>query len=376
MTVPAPRVRRRPSAAGRVAPFLLVVALLVPLGLQFTQNWRLTGDTRDLAVRERMGVAYLRALAPMTEALVSAQTAAVSGRPVDRSELGRAVEEVAEVDARIGTELRSQERWAGLRAKIEALGDRHPTDPEAAFTAYVEVADLLLALHRKVRESAGLIHDPEPDSFFLQSAVGQDLPAAMVATGRLADFAVLASRRAADERERTLSELAALRVAALGSAAEVVTDLRAALENSESTKLGPSVLTPLDPYQRAVESMAAHSTPNGRGGLNLAELGGARTIAQSTARELAPVILGELDALLADRIDRQDLDRQLAAGVAAAAALLLAVLGGMLLVAARRSTRRDAEAHAEPQSQPRPLVPAEGGHQPEPARWGAFDAAR
>ena len=160
------------------------------------------------------------------------------------------------MDARIGVELRSQERWAGLRAKLEALRDRSPADAEAAYTAYGEVTDLLLALHRKVRESSGLGRDPGADSFFLQDSVGAELPEAMVAAGRLADLGALASRRPAAERVRTLMELTGLRVAALAPASDVVDNLRAAVDSSESTDLGANVLTPLDAYQRSVEALA------------------------------------------------------------------------------------------------------------------------
>ena len=59
MTVPAPRARRRPSTLGRLLPLLLVAALLAPLGLLVTSNWRQTTDDRDLAARERLGVQYL-----------------------------------------------------------------------------------------------------------------------------------------------------------------------------------------------------------------------------------------------------------------------------------------------------------------------------
>lgn len=45
MTVPAQRVRRRPS--GRVLPLLLVVAMLAPVAFLFAQHHRLTGDDRD-----------------------------------------------------------------------------------------------------------------------------------------------------------------------------------------------------------------------------------------------------------------------------------------------------------------------------------------
>ncbi|MGY0007440.1 hypothetical protein ACW0Q9_26440, partial [Micromonospora sp. I033] len=171
MTVPAPRVRRRPSLPGRALPLLLVLALLAPLGLLFAQTDGHTGDDRDLATRERLGVRYLRALGPVTDALADAQTTAVAGRPVSRTALTAAVEQAAQVDSAIGDRLRTRERWAGVRAKLEALPDRGFADPEAAFQAYGEISDLLLALHRKVREASGLVRDPRSDSFFVQDAV-------------------------------------------------------------------------------------------------------------------------------------------------------------------------------------------------------------
>ncbi|MGW4501166.1 hypothetical protein ACWENR_21455 [Micromonospora sp. NPDC004336] len=392
MTVPASQAVRRPSAAGRVLPLLLIGALLAPLAVLFAQSWRLTADDRDLAARERLGVEYLRALAPVTDALVDAQSAAVAARPVTGAPLNRAVEAAASVDARIGDELRSRERWAGLRAKIEALGHRVPADPEAAFDAYGEVTDLLLALHRKVRETSGLVRDPRSDSFFLQDGAGRDLPEAVVATGRLADLTVLAARRPAAERDRTAAELAALRVAALTPAGDLVTDLRGAVDSSESADLGPSVLTPLDTYQRAVEALAAYSAPAGRSGVvDPAQVAGARLDAQAAARQLQPVILGELDALLAERAGGLDRDRWLAVGAGALAVLRWGALGAVWLAAARRARRRAAASRREREGsdtppedapwqppahgEPRRLQPVGPVREPG-AHWGPHDAAR
>ncbi|MDH6464543.1 cbb3-type cytochrome oxidase subunit 3 [Micromonospora sp. A200] len=400
MTVPAQRVRRRPS--GRVLPLLLVVAMLAPVAFLFAQHDRLTGDDRDLAVRERLGVEYLRALGPVTEALVDAQSAAVAGRPAGRDALDRAVRDAAGVDVRIGDELRSHERWAGLRAKLEALPERPLTDPEAAFVAYGEVTDLLLALHRKVRESSGLVRDPRQDSFFLQDSIGLDLPTAMVAAGRLADLSALGATRPAAERARTQGELAELRVGALASATDLVADLREAVDSSESTDLGTNVLTPLDTYQRAVEALAAFSGPSAGSKTGLADPGqvaAARLNAQSAARQLQPVILDQLDALLKERIESYDRDRRLAAGAAGTAVLLVLLLAGVLIAAYRRARRYTAEARRagdgdtdtvpEPQRWAPPaaersirpedhrlLQPAGSGRDGGSERWGPFDAAR
>ncbi|SCG53630.1 hypothetical protein [Micromonospora inositola] len=391
MTVPAPRVRRRPSVPGRVLPLLLVAALLAPVGLLLAQTHRLTGDDRDLATRERLGVQYLRALGPVTDALVDAQAAAVAGRPVSRDTLTTAVEQAAAVDSAIGDELRSRKRWSGLRAKLEALPDRGLTDPAGAFAAYGEVTDLLLALNRKIRDSSGLIRDPQSDSFFLQDGIGGDLPEAMVAAGRLADLTALAAQRPAAERPKTLAELAALRVAALGPATDLVADLRAAVANSESTDLGPNVLTPLDTYQRSVEALAALSAPAGTAGTgptDPAQVAAARLNAQSAAKQLQPIILDQLDALLRERIDRLDRDRLLAV-VAAALAVLLVVVVAVVLVGESRRTRRRAPderparedsgalpAAWQPPAEARQLQPVGSARPGEPERWEPFDAAR
>ncbi|MCG5472164.1 hypothetical protein LADH09A_006200 [Micromonospora sp. LAH09] len=392
MTVPAPRARRRPSTLGRLLPLLLVGALLAPVGVLVTSAWQQTSDDRALATRERLGVQYLGALAGVTDALVEAQTAAVNGRPVAREALDQAVEKAAAVDARIGVELLSQERWAGVRAKLEALRGRSPADPESAYTAYSEAADLLLALHRKVRESSGLVRDPAADSFFLQDSAGQELPEAVVAAGRLADLGTLIARRPAAERTRGLMELTGLRVTALAPANDVVDNLRSAVDGSESTDLGANVLTPLDTYQRSVEALAAFSTPAaGTGAVDEAQLAAAGLNTHRAARQLQPVILAELDALLVERIDSLDRDRWLTVAAGVVAVLLLGWLAALLISAGRRARRRAALAatHTEAPDTPsrgdswqpaapdsRELQPAGALQGPETAQWGAFDAAR
>ncbi|MEV0152715.1 hypothetical protein AB0H57_03100 [Micromonospora sp. NPDC050686] len=388
MTVPAPRVRRRPSVPGRALPLLLVLALVAPLGLLFAQADGNSADDRDLTARERLGVRYLRALGPVTDALVEAQSTAVARAPVSRAALNAAIEQVAEVDSTVGDELRSHERWAGLRAKVEGLPDRGLADPEAAYRAYGEANDLLLALYRKVRESSGLVRDPRSDSFFLQDGIGGDLPTAAVLAGRLADLVRLAPGRPAAERVQTGAELAELRVAALGPANDLVADLRAAVDSSESTDLGANVLTPLDTYQRSLEAFTAFSTPGtGWAAPSTDELTRAGLTAQAAAKQLRTVILDQLDALLKERLDALDRDRVLAR---IAAGVGVALLIG-LAVALARSRPRATEAHRAPaQAGPPtavrpdpPVAPGEADRQPvavgrsaEAARWRPFDAAR
>lgn len=395
MTVPAPRVRRRPwTMPGRTLPLLLATVLLLPVAFLVVRAYQEIDADRGVLERERLGVEYLRALGPVTDALVEAQSAAVAGQPQSRESLDRAVEEAAAVDARIGAELRSSERWAGLRAKLEGLPDRSILDPEAVFTAYGEATDLLLALHGKVRESSGLVRDSGSDSYFLQDGVGEEMPEAMIAAGRLVDLAVLMQTRPASERTNSLGELATLRFAALQPANDLVNNLRSAVENSESTDLGASVLTPFDTYQQAVESMAVSSQPTGRvPTVDVERLSAARADAQAAANQLQPVILDELDRLLEMRIDDLDRDNRRIIGSGGFAGLLLAGLVTSIWLTRRREDPTDggsdSTAEPTPPGTGRTVAPAAGrgpGDQLTPVlqpvgqsgdnRWRPFDAAR
>ncbi|MFJ8833863.1 hypothetical protein [Micromonospora aurantiaca] len=390
MTVPASRVRRRPAVPGRTLTLVLVLALLAPLGLIFIQAERDFADDHDLVSRERLGVRYLRALGPVTDTLVEAQAIAVAEGAVSRASLTAAIEGVAEVDNAVGDELRTHERWAGLRAKLEALPDRGIGDPEAAYRAYGEASDLLLALYRKVRESSGLIRDPRSDSFFLQDGIGGDLPTATVLAGRLVDLARLSAKRPAAERARAGAELAELRVAALGPATDLVTDLRSAVDSSESTDLGANVLTPLDTYQRSLETFAVYSAPGaGRSAPGTDQLTKAGISAQNAAKQLRTVILDQLDALLRERLDTLERDRLLGRIAAGAAVLLIAGIVALHVAALRRdrsratpSRREPAEAAPAAHPAPPPAVPEDDrqpvavGHGGDADRWRPFDAAR
>ncbi|MCZ7426975.1 hypothetical protein O7607_14665 [Micromonospora sp. WMMA1949] len=393
MTVPAPRVRRRPAVPGRTLALVLVLALLAPLGLIFVQAERDYADDHDLVSRERLGVRYLRALGPITDSLVEAQAIAVAEGAVSRASLATAIEGVAAVDSAVGDELRTHERWAGLRAKLEALPDRGFGDAESAYRAYGEASDLLLALYRKVRESSGLIRDPRSDSFFLQDGIGGDLPTATVLAGRLVDLARLSAKRPAADRARTGAELAELRVAALGPATDLVADLRSAVDNSESTELGANVLTPLDTYQRSLETFSVYSAPGaGRSAPGTDQLTRAGLSAQNAAKQLRTVILDQLDKLLRERLEALERDRLLGRIAAGAAVALIAGIVALHVVAARRDrSRGTAPTGREPVAAgPAPTVhaapppaasdadrqPVAVGHGGDADRWRPFDAAR
>lgn len=374
MTTPDRRSRRWPVLLGTGLPLLLVTALLLPLAVLRAQAVRAADERATLAARERRGVEYLRSLGSVAFALIDAESAAVSGRPSGRAPLDEAVKEAASTDARLGRELRTTQRWTGLRKKIESLPDHGSTNPERIVAAYAEASDLLLALYHKVQDSSGLRRDPRPDSFHLQDGAAVRLPEALIATGRLANLAAVAAAAQSAQRPALLNQLAVLRAAALGSARALVEDLLTAVDSTESRSLGGNLLTELDSYQRAVQTFDNASKLSGPQAdqVDPEGIAATRVAMQSAAERLVRILHTELDRLIVTRIHEERGDRIRTHVATAAAMLIILALTVTLLAGIRQRVVRRRF---------RPANVVDGGETAvEPNirsnQWGRVDAAR
>ncbi|RZT79567.1 hypothetical protein EV382_2782 [Micromonospora violae] len=120
------------AAFSRSLPPFFAVLLLAPIAVLLLQA-RSTVDEDLVLVRgERHGVEYLQALNQVTVALVDAQSAVVTGKPVPAGPLDEAAAAMTAIDARLGTELLAQDRWGGLQAKIGTLVRQRPASAQEA----------------------------------------------------------------------------------------------------------------------------------------------------------------------------------------------------------------------------------------------------
>src|SRR4051812_8016211 len=115
------RQRRRRRPFGAVARMLLPLVLALSVAVLFSLVWQSAGEQSDFAALERDGVKYIQALGPLEIALTNAESAAVNGAAAPREQLARAVDAVALADNDLRDRLGTQDRWAGLRTKIESL---------------------------------------------------------------------------------------------------------------------------------------------------------------------------------------------------------------------------------------------------------------
>ncbi|MDG6100920.1 hypothetical protein Daura_01700 [Dactylosporangium aurantiacum] len=331
--------RRPRGTVAFIVRLLLPLALIVPTVVLFGMHRQSNGDDAAFATTERHGVAYLRALVPLEIELVNAQAAAATGSPVQRGSLMAAVGSVAELDAEHGAELLTRDRWADLRARIEAVP---PTGaPGTLFASYSEAVELLLDLISKVREASGLARDPYAATFNLADGGAQELPDGIAAAGRYAGLLLQARRLPAAGQADALFGIAAARSDLIGAARDLAEDVQAAAQSSESHRLDGSLLTKIDAFTRATDALVpATATASATLSTDPAQLGRHRDDVVRAGAELSASLLSEIDALLGERL--ADLDSRDTTAVAAlAAAVLLGVAAPVVtvLLALRRRRR-------------------------------------
>jgi hypothetical protein len=374
MTVPA---QHSGWWRGRSAPLLgslLVLALLLPVGVLFLERWGGVADQKAFAAAERDGLAYLTALSQVTLALTDAQSAAVQGTAAPAEQLADALAATSAIDDRVGEQLRVSERWTELREQIERLAAAPPREPRGAYEAYRQTTDLLLDLHTKLRETSGLIQDPDTDVYYLQDAAAEELPEAIIAAGRLADLVHIAGQGPDSDQAGENAEISVARVGVISPTEDLTVDLQAALDSTASRTLSVNVLRQLDEYLQHKDALLAAVPADGRvAGVDLGEVAAARAALHAAAADLLETLLVEMDELIAARVDDLTGSQRTALLALLAAILLAAGLLGLQLAALRRSVRREqprrggsATPESAPPGQP-DRTPATVGV-PEPAR--------
>ena len=335
------RTRSRTALAA-----VLTVLILVPAGILFSQTWSNVSDERDSTKLEQKGVEYVTALSPLISALAEAQSAALSGVSSVPGSLTAAVAGVAAVDQRLGGDLDTRDRWAGLNQKIGQL-QKATGSPVEIFQAHVEVTDLALALYEAVRDNSELVRDPDNDLSHLQQALAVDLPATVVQVSRMGDLSQLVAKANATLQAQLGPQFGAAVLTVNTSVNSLTDNLQAAVDDTNSTTLSGNLVSGLDSFRRGVESLTRGANPGGTP--NPATMATAQSQLQVSLANLSGITGREMTRLLEDRLDRLDNEALLAlvsAGVAvllALAALVILLTGGRRRGYAGASTQPPGE---------------------------------
>jgi hypothetical protein len=304
---------------------ILTVLVLVPTAVLFGRVWQENSDQRDQIDLEKKGVEYITALSPLISALAESESSALQGVKEPPSSLAAAVGRVAAVDANLGDDLKTKERWADLNSKIAKLGKVNGGGL-AVMQAHIEVSDLTLALYAAVQRNAKLNRDPDSDISNLQQAVAADMPDTVARVSRMGDWANLLQTATGITRDQIGVQFGEEVLAVQDAVNRLTDDLQAAVDDTSSPTLSGSLVSTLDSFRRGVESMTRGANPGGTP--NVATMSTAQTALQGSLSALSGVVVKEMEKLLDDRADSLGYRRveALAAGLLAVVLVLAALI--------------------------------------------------
>lgn len=321
---------------GAVVICLLTVAALFAAVAR--QSWDVNQTGSQVVRLEANGAEMLHPMTTLLTELVTAQSAAVRGEPVNQESVRNALAALQQSDVLYGEQLQTTQRLLDLTEQIQAAFAAGETD-RAAYQRYSTIVDLTVDLIRVVGDTSHLVHDPDLDSYYLMDAAIVRLPRAMVYAGRAADLVALAGGTGVLTGEDAV-RAAVARFNVSADAERVSLGLTASVDVTARSELGSNIVERLDAFLAAADAFAPptmlHDLATTVEAAAMADNAG-RVFA--TAQSLAHRLLSELEVLLAVRAEvLKQQQRFIAIGSAAAGVVGVVLLGLILLP--RRVTRR------------------------------------
>jgi hypothetical protein len=183
---------------GRGVRVLVAAVLLVAMGGLFAAlSAQLIAVHRADAQRmggEREALPYVDAIGRLVTDLVEARSSAVRGQAEAPANLRVSMGAVADLQARFGAELLTEQRWTALQAAIDSVLTQRPTGADAS-DRYADLIGMTNGLLSAALAASQLDADPEQAGRSLVVAV-RELAALVVATGQAADVSVFAAAAA------------------------------------------------------------------------------------------------------------------------------------------------------------------------------------
>ncbi len=327
----APGIRLFRALGFRAKAMVISAVFLVPILLLAANYFRAQQANIDFSAKERLGVSYARATIPLLQQLLQPAPDAARTRSL--------VAELDKAQAALGAELGTAESHAAFQRAL-ASGTGRPVQP-------------LLDLLGVATDGSNLTLDPDIDTYYLMDAALFRLPFMADAVARIRDAQPGQTREVTEQATLLQSHLAAMQ-AGIGKAV------------AYNGAVGPAVklddtATPVARFLKQVDETllaAAGST---------ALPAGAAQLPLDEHFKLTDRTLAELDSLIAARVQRLTLDRNVTLAVTLASLLCVWYLfvsfrkvldGGLREVAFHIEAMRDGDLTTNPRA------------------WGADEAAR
>lgn len=306
---------------------LVATVLLIAIGGLFAVlSAQLIAVHRGEAQRasnERAALPYVAVISQLVTDLVEARSAAIRGQADAPASLRVSMAAVADLQARFGAELLTEQRWADLRSGIDNVLTQSPTGL-AAVDPYADLIAMAIDLLGTALTTSHLDTDAQPAGRSLVVAVRQSM-ALVTATGQAADISALtASRDPDDVTEEQLALAMALRD---GSSAyvDLTSALTAAAATTSSSPFTSTVAEQLTAFEDALRAALGPSAVRPPTSADPATLDAVARQVRELVRATTPTLLDELGRQLASR-EAAARDRMLIAIGTAAAGFVLGMV--------------------------------------------------
>ncbi len=294
-----------------VYKFLLIGVLLVaPLAFVAESYLNIQGGNTAFAIKERVGVMYLRPVTELLARVVAARGLAVrvaagEANPAVLSGVRGQIEEaIAAVDGvrGAGSTLALNGQWASLKQQVRSVTAASVTTPGTVLADYDALTAAIETLIASDGNNSNMILDPDNDSYYIMDAVLNRLTALIDSAGQAGDLQTVIAA-AGKPRLAKLLALEDLKATIATTLSNSDPDYASALANTKDTALKGQLSGRVATLDGSLKAVMAQLWSAVQGSLDAPAAVRLGAVAEADAMALDGASLPAIDHLLAARID-------------------------------------------------------------------------
>jgi methyl-accepting chemotaxis protein len=325
--------------------FLLIgLVLIAPLAYVAVAYLGVQSRDTSFAVKERVGIVYLRPATRLLASVVDARSAAVQvaahkADPATLTGARAAVEEaIGGLDAAhsAGSTLALNSQWATLRGRIQAVIAAPVISPAKALADYGALTTGIEALIAADGNNSNMILDPDNDAYYVMDAVLNRLTLLIDSTGQAGALQTVIAAGGRPTLAKRL-ELEDLKGTILTTLANSDPDYASAFANTHYAAMKTGLSGPLATFDGSAKAVTAQLSSAVYGRLDGAAATRLGSSARSGAMALDSASLPVIDHLLHARIGGFNAASTLTEAVALVAVLIALYLFAGFYLSVRRS---------------------------------------
>ena len=325
--------------------FLLIgLVLIAPLVYVVVSYLGVQSRDTSFAVKEQVGVVYLRPATQLLDRVVNARAVAVrvAAHQSDPASLAKARADVEQAVAQVddahdaGATLGLTSQWAALKERIRTVTAAPISTPAKALADYDALTTRVEALIAADGNNSNMILDPDNDAYYVMDAVLNRVTLLLDTSGQAGDLqtVIAAGGRATLAKRLELEDLKGTILTTLSNSDP---DYASAFANTHYTQMKSLLAAPLAAFDGSLGAVTSQLSSGVYGKLDGAKAGRLGAAAQANGMALDRATLPVIDHLLSARIAKFDAASKRTEVISLLAVLIALYLFAGFYLSVRRS---------------------------------------